>query len=55
MTCLVTLVVLGLAMAATLAEAKAKRLQVTAESVQQTFTGDLAHPKLGDQLISNVT
>jgi hypothetical protein len=54
MTRLVTLVVLGLALAATLAEADSQRIQVTVEIVQQTFTGDLAHPKLGDQLISSV-
>ena len=54
MTRLFTLVVLGLALAATLAEADSQRIQVTVEIVQQTFTGDLAHPKLGDQLISSV-
>jgi hypothetical protein len=43
-----------LAVTATLAEAKAKRLHVTAELVQQTFTGDLAQPQLGDQLITTV-
>src|SRR5919202_3086282 len=45
---------LALAFAPTLSEAKSKRIQVTAKIVQQTFTGDLASPKLGDQLISSV-
>lgn len=30
------------------------RLHVMAKVVQQTFTGDLASPKLGDRLINNV-
>src|SRR5881409_608409 len=54
MTRCLTLLVLALAVTATLAEAKAKRLHVTAEVVQQTFTGDLAQPQLGDQLITTV-
>jgi hypothetical protein len=54
MTRLLTLVVLVLALTATLAEAKSKRIQVTAKIVQQTFTGELDTPKLGDQLISSV-
>jgi hypothetical protein len=57
MTRLLTLVALGLAIvfAPTLSEAKSKRIHVTAETVQQTFTGDdMAKPKLGDQLISSV-
>jgi hypothetical protein len=54
MTRLLTLVVLGLALAATLAEAKSKRIQVAAKVVQQTFTGDPDHPKIGDQLITSV-
>ena len=49
-----TLMVLAVAMTATLAEAKAKRLHVTAQVVQQTFTGDLANPQLGDQLLTSV-
>jgi hypothetical protein len=56
MTRLLTLAALSLALAfaPTLGEAKSKRIQVTAKIVQQTFTGDLASPKLGDQLISSV-
>jgi hypothetical protein len=50
----VTLMVLGMALTATLAEAKANHIHVTAEVVQQTFTGDLANPQLGDQLITSV-
>jgi hypothetical protein len=55
MTRLVPLVALSLAMAFTPAfgEAGAKRIHVTVKIVQQAFTGDLATPKLGDQLISS--
>jgi hypothetical protein len=49
-----TLLVLALVLVSTLAEAKSKRIRVTAEIVQQTFTGEIADPKLGDQLITNV-
>ena len=49
-----TLLVLGVAVTATLAEAKAKRIHVTAEIVQQGFTGDVNHPQLGDQLLNSV-
>jgi len=49
-----TLMIVALALTSTVAEAQAKRIHVTAQVVQQTFTGDLAHPQLGDQLISNV-
>ena len=49
-----TLLVLGLAVTATLAEAKAKRIHVKAEIVQQDFTGDINNPQLGDQLLSSV-
>ena len=57
MTRLLTFIVLGLVMAfaPALGEAKLKRLHVTTEIVQQAFTGDFDHPKLGDQLISSVT
>ena len=48
-----TLMVLALAVTATLAEAKAKRLHVTAEVVQQA-PFDFAHPQLGNQLITSV-
>ena len=54
MTRLLTLVVLGLALAATLAEAKLKRIHVTVTVVKQTFTGDLDYPQIGDQLITTV-
>ena len=56
MTRLLTLVALGLAMAfaPTLGEASSKRIHVIAKFVQQTFTGDLASPKLGDRIINNV-
>ena len=51
---LLTLVVLALALTSTLAEAKSTHLQATAKIVQQSFTGDLDAPKLGDQLISKI-
>ena len=51
---LLTLVVLGMAVASTLCEAKTTRIHVTARVAQQTFTGDLASPRLGDRLINNV-
>jgi hypothetical protein len=51
---LLTLVVLGMAVASPLCEAKTTRLHVTARVAQQTFTGDLASPRLGDRLITNV-
>ncbi len=56
MTRLAMLVTLGLAIAVapSLGEAGSKRIHVTATVVQQTFTGDLANPKLGDRLINNV-
>jgi hypothetical protein len=54
MTHLFTLVVLVLALVSTPAEATANRIHVTATVVQQTFTGDTANPKLGDQLITSV-
>src|SRR5215217_3954078 len=54
MTRLLTLVVLALVLVSTQVEARPKRIHVTAEIVQQTFTGDMAKPKLGDQLISSV-
>jgi D-arabinose 1-dehydrogenase-like Zn-dependent alcohol dehydrogenase len=50
MTRLLTLVVLGLALAVTLAEAKSKRIHVIAEVVKQTITGD----QVGDQIITTV-
>ena len=56
MTRLLTLVALSLAMAVAPAfgEAGAKRIHVTAKIVEQTFTGDLADPQIGDQLIVSV-
>ena len=55
MTRLLALVALGLAMtfAPTPGEAASKRIHVIAK-VAQTFTGDLASPKLGDRIIQNV-
>ena len=54
MTRLLTLVVLALALVSTQAESRSKRIHVAAEIVQQEFTGDMAKPQLGDQLISSV-
>jgi len=51
---LLTLSVCVLALVATLAEAKSDRIHVTAKIVETTFTGDLAHPQIGDQLINTV-
>jgi hypothetical protein len=52
MTRLLTFVVIALALTATLAEARSKRIRVTAVIVEQTFTGDMAKPAVGDRLIS---
>ena len=54
MTRLLTLVVLALALASTQVEAGSKRIHVTAEVVQQTFTGNLAKPEIGDKLVISV-
>jgi hypothetical protein len=54
MTRLVTLVVLALALVSTQAESRSKRIHVTAEVVQQTFTGNLAKPEIGDILVISV-
>ena len=53
---LLTLMALALAMAfaPTLGEAASQRIHVIAKVAQQRFTGDLASPKLGDRIISNV-
>jgi hypothetical protein len=53
---LLTLVVLGMAVAvvSTVCEAESKRIHVTAEVAQTTFTGDPASPQLGDRRITNV-
>lgn len=56
MTRLLTLVALSLALAVAPAfgKAGAQRLHVTAKLVEQTFTGELAAPQIGDQLITSV-
>ena len=56
MTRLLTLVALSLAMAfaPTPGEAASKRIHVIAKVAQQTFTGNLASPKLGDRIIQFV-
>src|SRR5215510_15472604 len=54
MTRLLTLVVFALALVSTQAESRAKRIHVTAEVVQQTFTGDIANPAIGDILVISV-
>ena len=51
---LLTLVVLALALTATLANAGSQHIHVTIEIVQQTTTGDIANPQLGDRIISSV-
>jgi hypothetical protein len=53
-TRLLILVVLGIAVVSTLAEAQWQRIHVTAHVVQGTFTGDPDNPKLGDQRITSV-
>jgi Dirigent-like protein len=50
---LVTLAVLALALVSTQAESRSKRIHVTAEIVEQTFTGDIANPAIGDRLITS--
>jgi hypothetical protein len=54
MTRLLTLVVLGIAIVSTLAEAKSIRIHVTAEVVETTLIGDPDEPKIGDQTITSV-
>ena len=56
MTRRLTLVALALAMAfaPTPGEAASKRIHVIAKVAQQTFTGNLASPKLGDRIIQFV-
>jgi hypothetical protein len=53
-TRLLTLVVLCIAVVSTLAEAKSKRIHVTAKVVESTFTGASTNPKIGDQRITLV-
>ena len=54
MTRLVTLVAIVLAVVSTIAEARSKRIHVTAEVTQATFIGTPAEPQLGDRSITNV-
>jgi Allene oxide cyclase barrel like domain len=55
MTRLLTLVVLALALVSTQVEARSKRIHVTAEVTQQTFTGEPTNPpQLGDRSITSV-
>ena len=51
---LLTLVVLGIALVSTLAEAISIRLHVTGEIVKVTVIGDPEHPKIGDRTITTV-
>jgi hypothetical protein len=51
---LLTLVVLGIAVASTRCEAKTTGIHVTAEVVQQTFSGDPTSLQLGDRRLNNV-
>jgi hypothetical protein len=53
---LLIIVVLGMAVAvvSTIGEATSKRLHVSAEVVQQIFTGDPANLQLGDRRINSV-
>ena len=55
MTGVLALVALGLAIAfaPVPSEAASKRIHVTAKVLEQTFTGDLRNPKLGDRLITS--
>ena len=55
MTGLLALAALGLAIAfaPVPSEAASKRIHVTGKVLEQTFTGDLRNPKLGDRLINN--
>ena len=56
MTRRLALMALGLAIAFAPipGEAASKRIHVIAKVVEQTFTGDLKNPKLGDKIINNV-
>src|SRR5215475_11363149 len=54
MTRLLTLVVLALVIASTLAEAGSTRIHVTAKFVESTLIGDPDNPKIGDQSITSV-
>jgi|SRR5215472_971255 len=54
MTRLLTLLVLGIAVVASIGEATSKRIHVTAQVVQTALTGDPNALRLGDQQINNV-
>jgi hypothetical protein len=54
MTRFLTLVFLVLALASTIAEARSKRIHVTAHVVEATFTGHPDNIQLGDQHIISV-
>jgi hypothetical protein len=54
MTRLLTLVVLGIALVSTLAEAKSIRIHVTTEVLQTTVIGEPGEPKIGDQTVTTV-
>src|SRR5215813_3057617 len=54
MTRLLTLVVLGIALVATLAAAQSTSIHVTAKIVESTFIGNPHNPKIGDQFINRV-
>jgi allene oxide cyclase-like protein len=49
-----TLVVLALTLISTQAESRSKRIHVSAVIVDQTFTGDITNPKIGDILVISV-
>jgi len=54
MTRLLTLVVLGIALVVTLAEAQSTSIHVIAKIVESTFIGNPHNPKIGDQIINRV-
>jgi hypothetical protein len=54
MTRLLTLVVLCIAIASTLAEAQSISIEVTAKIVESTFIGNSHNPKIGDRFINRV-
>ncbi len=51
---LLTLVVIGIALVSTLAEAKSIRIHVTAEIQKTTVIGGPGEPKIGDQTVTTV-
>ena len=54
MTRLLTLLVLCIAVASTLAEAQSTHIEVTAKIVKATFIGNSHNPKIGDRIINTV-